>query len=224
MKCQSLRWVAYCFCLLLAVAVTASGLYAQAFPMLETEISLAVAHSEYGTGRLTPVGVHFSGWYPLNRYLRVGGEFGGQFKPLDIRLNNEQVKMRDYQFLIGPELVLRNSSRVTPFVHVLGGYATRHFNIPNGHYYCNYYSWGCTEDEDTLVRDSGFGMAVGGGVDVRVHPVVSIRAFQFDYLRTHLHRNRPDVLLGVIPPLKGWQDSYRFTVGVVFHLGERGVR
>ena len=75
-----------------------------------------------------------------------------------------------------------------------------------------------------VVGGNGSLTGFGGGLDVQVHPVISIRAFQFDYLRTHLHRDRPNMLADQIPALKDWQNSYRFLVGVTFRLGERQVR
>ncbi len=198
---------------------------AQAFPMIESDLSLTVAHSDYGAGdRLTPVGFHFSAFYNVHRYIRLGGEFSSEYKTLDTVLLGKNLKLRDYQLFAGPELVWRNRSRVTPFAHVLGGFATRHFNIGNGRYYCDYYSFSCSEDEDTLVHDSGYGFAFGGGVDVQVHPLISVRAFQFDYVRTHYSRDNAAILAGLIPDLQSWQKSYRFTVGVVLRLGEKGVK
>ncbi len=213
------------FWLLLVVAAGALRLNAQAYPVSEWEASLAMAHSDYGSDHKTPVGVHFSGWYSAHRYIRVGGEFAAEFKSTDLFAYNHQVKMRDYQFMVGPELVWRNRSRFMPFGHVLGGYATRHFNIPSGNYSCSGYPYpSCSEEQYTLVSDSGYGFAFGGGVDIKVHPNISIRAFQFDYVRTHMSRDRHDLLPGdqQLPVLPSWQKSYRFTVGVVLHFGGEG--
>ncbi len=209
--------------ILLSILALAAGpqVEAQGYPITEWELSLAIANSDYGTDHVVPVGVHFGGWYSAHRYIRLGGEFAGEFKGTDIFAYNHQVRMRDYQFMVGPELVWRNRSRVTPFAHVLGGYATRHFNIPSGNFSCSGYPYpSCSEDEYTLVSDSGYGFAFGGGVDVKVHPNVSIRAFQFDYVRTHLDRNRHDLLPEQLPVLPSWQKSYRFTIGVVIHFGD----
>jgi hypothetical protein len=74
-----------------------------------------------------------------------------------------------------------------------------------------------------VITDSGLALAPGAGLDIAVTPMVSIRAIQFDYIRTHMDRNQPDILIdpAVFPPLTSWQKNYRFATGVVLRFGER---
>ncbi len=200
--------------------------HAQTYPAVEAYASFAMSHSAYGQDRINAPGVQFSGAYNPLRFLRLVGEFSGQFHGTDVYWDSKKLKLRDYQLLFGPEFVLRNKSRFTPFVHVMAGYARRNFAWPTGQYSCSGYGYSCSENENTIVRDAGAAVAFGGGLDIDVHPMISIRAIQFDYIRAHLNRDHlqlvPD---GSLPPLStSWQKNYRFGVGIVFRIGEKGTK
>ena len=77
----------------------------------------------------------------------------------------------------------KEGSAVRPFVHVLGGWV-------------RYTGFGVSNN---------FGMAFGGGVDIKVSDRISIRAGQVDYRRS----------FGSVP-----LDSFRFGGGLVIHLGK----
>jgi opacity protein-like surface antigen len=55
--------------------------------------------------------------------------------------------------------------------------------------------------------DSSFGMALGGGLDVKLSEHVAIRAIQLDYLRTGFFNET--------------QNKGRLSVGVVFRFGRK---
>ncbi len=212
----------------LLITGSALRLHAQAvYPVTEAYLSFAVSNNEYGTDRLNSPGVQFSAGYNPHRLIRLTGEFSGFFHGTNLTYNGRQLRMRDYQLLFGPEFVFRNQSRVSPFVHVLAGYATRRYAVPNGIYYCTGYIYGsCSEQYTTLTSDSGFGTAVGGGLDVDVHPVIALRVVQFDYFRSNLNRGDMQFVTdqGPLPVLHSWQKNYRIAFGIVFKLGERGAR
>jgi len=119
---------------------------------------------------------NFTPW--LGGTADFGGYYGSPFK----------VSANDYTFLFGPTINLR-TPHITPFVHALFGVDRFHAAALGG-----------------SVNDSAFAMAIGGGADIPVKGMLSIRAGQLDWLRTNHYNNG--------------QNNLRFSTGVVLRFGE----
>jgi opacity protein-like surface antigen len=118
---------------------------------------------------------------------------------------NFDADSRLHTFLGGPRVALRGS-RVTPYAHALFGVAHT-----NGDANITFFDSG---DQVGGVfsqhfSETGFGMALGGGLDVKVTDRVSLRLVQADYLRTQLDRDR----------VSGGQNNARISTGIVFTFG-----
>jgi opacity protein-like surface antigen len=109
---------------------------------------------------------------------------------------NFQVKTRVYNFLAGPEFKARNSTRFTPFVHALGGFA---------HTSATFTTPGPTHILFFRRRDTSFTMALGGGLDIRASKRVSFRALM-DYNPVFVNDST-----------SGTRDFVRLSFGVLFH-------
>lgn len=206
--------------------VTVSDARAQAYPAMEAYVGYSHYNNEYGTDRHNSPGVQFNFGYNVARYLQLQGDFGAQFHNTNIVwTNGKKAEADSYQFLFGPELKMRNRSTVTPFAHVLAGAALRNYAVPTGDWVCNGFPLNCYETSFSVARESGFAWSVGGGLDWQVRPWLSLRIVQFDWIRTHLSRDNESFSphQGSLPTLSGWQDNYRFSAGIVFRLGERGI-
>jgi opacity protein-like surface antigen len=107
-----------------------------------------------------------------------------------------QLKTRVYNFLAGPEFKARNSTRFTPFVHVLGGVA---------HTSASFTTPGPTFNLLLKKSDNSFAMALGGGIDIRASKRVSFRGLM-DYNPVFVHDST-----------SGTRDLFRLSLGVVFH-------
>jgi opacity protein-like surface antigen len=107
-----------------------------------------------------------------------------------------QLKAHVYNFLAGPEFKARNSTRVTPFAHVLAGVAhtSATFNTP-----------GPTLNLLLKKSDNSFAMAFGGGLDIRASKRVSFRG-ALDYNPVFVN-----------DPISGRRDFLRLSLGVLFH-------
>jgi hypothetical protein len=127
-----------------------------------------------------------NGWEVSAKYsffplLGAVADFGGNYGTLD----GATVRVNTYMF--GPQLSL--PGRISPFVHVLVGFAHEQqdaFASPS------YFSLG---------SDTSFATAIGGGIDVKVVPFVAVRLIQVDYLRTSWHgmsQNQPRVSAGIV--------------------------
>jgi len=107
-----------------------------------------------------------------------------------------QLKTRVYNFLAGPEFKARNSTRFTPFAHVLGGVA---------HTSATFTTPGPTFNLLLKKNDNSFAMALGGGFDIRASKRVSFRALM-DYNPVFFHDSN-----------SGRGDFVRLSLGVLFH-------
>ena len=145
----------------------------------------------------------------FTRYIGLKGDFSAHFKndkgsgPITsctpactTATQDFQLKTRVYNFLAGPEFKARNRTRLTPFAHVLGGFA---------HSSANFTSPGPTFNISLKRSDTNFAMALGGGLDIRATKKVSIRG-QMDYNPVFLNDST-----------RGRRDFLRISLGVLFH-------
>jgi hypothetical protein len=204
----------------------ASTVSAQVYPLGEAYMGLSLYNNEYGTIRHNSPGLQFDVGYNAARYLRLVGDFGAQFHSTSIVwTNGRKAEADSYQVLFGPELRIRNRTRLTPFVHGLAGMAVRSYVVPTGHWICSGpFLLDCYQETFSAARELGFAWAGGGGLEWSVHPNVSVRLIQFDFVRTKLSRDNLNFspAQGQFPTLNGWQDNYRFSFGITFRFGEKG--
>jgi hypothetical protein len=89
-------------------------------------------------------------------------------------------------YLAGPQL--RFPGRVSPFAHFLVGAAHESIDTSAGSL-----TFGPTQ--------TAFATALGGGIDLKVLPLLSVRPIQIDYLLTHFNsgtQNQPRVSAGIV--------------------------
>ncbi|HEX7470276.1 MAG TPA: outer membrane beta-barrel protein [Verrucomicrobiae bacterium] len=136
-------------------------------------------------------GFNVSGFYNVNSWLAVGGEFSGLYgtDTKDFTDGSVKTSLDRYLYLFGPQVTLHPCERVKVFGRVLvGGVHDRNeVSFPGG-----------------SMRSSAdaFAMAVGVGVDVQVTRCFSVGP-SFDYVPTHF----------TSPTGDNWQNNWR--VGVV---------
>ena len=197
----------------------------QVYPAIETFLGFSLNNNEYGTQRNNSPGVHLSMGFNPRRSLRLLGDFALQYHDSNILWwNNEKARVEDFQLLFGPELVFRQSRKVTPFLHALAGVASRNYAVPTGIWEYDPFTGFYSPVDYSIDRDWGFAGGAGGGLDVNVSGMLALRVFQFDYLPTHVTHEDPFYMppQGNFPVTQGWQHNYRVAVGVVFRFGQRG--
>jgi opacity protein-like surface antigen len=135
-------------------------------------------------------GGNFHGWNAsvtgnVNNWLGIVGDFSGHYgSEVDgvIRINKDA-----HSFLFGPRLSHRGK-RLTPFTYALFG-ATR------------FHESAIVGGQRLSGSDTGFSLAVGGGLDVKVNDRVALRSFQLDYFRPSFFgeaHNRGRLAFGVV--------------------------
>jgi opacity protein-like surface antigen len=146
-----------------------------------------------------PIYMNLNGWNAsitgnVNHWFGVVADFSGHYgTPSILSLGLET---HVHSFLFGPRFSYRHSERITPYVHALFGASHLNFKVP------------LIPLETT---DNAFAMALGGGLDVKVHPHVAIRLAQVDYFMTRFN------LFSVIES----QNNIRISTGLVFRFGSR---
>lgn len=135
----------------------------------------------------------------VNRWLGTEAEFGthyhcaaGCWDPWGKRIDNPDARNDSLSFLAGPKLTLARKQHISPWIHALVGWSkATYINI-----------------DGTFMRDSGLGLALGGGLDVPIGRTVTIRAIQVDYTR--------------FAASVGAFNNVRIGAGIVLRIGERG--
>lgn len=145
---------------------------------------LPVGHTIVDNFNLNGWNASLSGYF--NRYLGVTADFGGVYGDPEI-LDLIPVHTKLHTFMFGPVLRLPNPTPFTPFVHALGGAAHTSGDV-----------LGSGGSETDAV------WAVGGGVDLRIAPLLSVRLGQADFLQTRVSGTN--------------QNNFRFSTGIVLRF------
>ena len=128
----------------------------------------------------------------VNSWLGFGADISGQYTRLNE--NGVREKINSNSFLFGPKFSLRKNKKITPFVQAMFGVSRIHTE---------------TNEFGPLVSfsDTSFGMALGGGLDVKLNDRFAIRVIQIDYVRTQFFNQT--------------QNKGRIAVGIVMRFGRK---
>ena len=219
-----------------AIAVTAmmaptSLLHAQAAPtagkhhrrVAKTELFLGYSrfgvgvHSDLGTTGNRMVGLNggtASIAYNFSHYVSLVGDFGGygsnQIELAGSGANQPRAVDADgtaFTYMIGPRLSFRNDSRFTPFLQILGGEV--HASPVT---VASCVGLAC----QVLPGQNAFAMTAGGGLDIRLNHLISLRAVQAEYMMTRF---------STIPyDNSASQNDLRLSSGIVFRFGGEAER
>ncbi|HEX8707680.1 MAG TPA: outer membrane beta-barrel protein [Pyrinomonadaceae bacterium] len=110
----------------------------------------------------------------LTRYVGLKADYSFHRKTFDVTDGTMTVGVKSnlHNFLGGVQFKDNSTeTKVKPFAHILAGVARSTFSLTNAPVGID------SSDFD----DTGFAIAIGGGLDFRVSPRIDIRAIQFDY-------------------------------------------
>ena len=172
---------------LIAVMVASMSSSAMAHETPKAEIFVGYAYAGSGSN-----GFDASIIGNVNSWLGFGADVSGQYSRLNE--NGVREKINSHAFLFGPRFSIRKNKKVTPFVQAMFGLARIRTE---------------TNEFGPLVSfsDKSFGMALGGGLDVRLTDTFALRAIQIDYVRTQFFGQT--------------QNKGRIAVGLVVRLGRK---
>ena len=123
----------------------------------------------------------------VNKWFGVTANLSGHFG--SERDGALEEKQRALSFLFGPRITLHRGKRLTPFVYALFGGVNFHVKLK------------AAGQTFASGSDTGFNMALGGGLDIKVSERVAVRAFQLDYLRPNFFgesHNRGRLAFGIV--------------------------
>jgi opacity protein-like surface antigen len=98
-----------------------------------------------------------------NGWFGVVSDFSG------LTQSEPEGRVRANTYLFGPQFSYRGNRRLTPFVRFLFGATSINARAT---------------DQSVSISDTRFSHAAGGGLDIRINKVLSIRAIQADYVHT----------------------------------------
>src|SRR5262249_48253248 len=143
---------------------------AQDAPRAEVFGGFQYFRADTGTNVANLDNFNLNGWNAslsgyFNRYMGITADFGGVYGSPQFLGVPTHTKVRTFMF--GPVVRLANPSPFTPFVHALGGAVHTSADAAG------------VSDSDTSAA-----WAVGGGLDLKIAPLFSVRLAQVDYLQT----------------------------------------
>jgi opacity protein-like surface antigen len=121
----------------------------------------------------------------FNRYLGITADFSGAYGSPEFL--GVPIHTKLHTFMFGPVVRLPNPTHLTPFVHALGGAAHT-----------------SADTSGVSATDTSAAWAVGGGVDLNIAPLLSVRLAQVDYLQTRTGGDS--------------QNNFRYSAGVVLRF------
>jgi Outer membrane protein beta-barrel domain len=132
----------------------------------------------------------------LAPFLSIVGDVGGQYHTQNVL--GSDVKTSVYSFLAGPRVSF-TTGKITPFANVLFGVAHSKADVTG---------FGSSSDNN-------FATAIGGGVDIKVAPYLSLRPAKLDYL---LVKTDPNNITDINGNGISHTNNLRYSAGVVFHF------
>jgi hypothetical protein len=153
-----------------------------------------------------PGNVGLSGWntavtWNCYKYLGITADIAGHYRSVSTVVllpasTTISARTRLHAFTFGPTFALRNRTRVTPFAHALFGVSRMTT------------AYTSTAPLITSPSLNNYSHNFGGGLDIQVTPHIAVRIAQVDVNVVRF-------------PGGTWQDSRRYSTGVVFMSGNR---
>jgi opacity protein-like surface antigen len=140
---------------------------------------------------------HFNGWEAsvtgkVNRWAGITADISGHYgSSIAVGVAPDfmsEETPHQYTVMFGPQLSYPNRTRVIPFAHALFGFS----NAKVGQF---------DLDAVNTASDTGFAMALGGGLDFSLTKNIAIRGVQADWMRTtlfHQTQNEPRLSTGIV--------------------------
>ena len=160
-------------------------------------------------------GVNFSITGNVSKFVGLKFDFATHGKTEQVSFEGNQFSLngRITNYLGG--IQIKNNSkdgpRVKPFMHALAGIASQKITVDGPPSIIG--GSGTSNVQLLKISQNNFALAIGGGIDVRVHRRVDIRIFQIDWNPTYLKGEEFDdfELDGMM------QNNFRFGFGIVIH-------
>jgi opacity protein-like surface antigen len=198
----------------LLLLIAGSALAQDEFPKVETSPGFLYIHSPFSF--VTPGGTSVSNSfncagaggtiaYNFSSLVGIAADMGGcKFFGQTIPALSSKISGSDFNYMFGPRLTFRGASAFTPFAEVSFGGNRVKLSCDTGTY-CNGASY----------SKNAFGMAIGGGFDIKLNKKFSLRPIQAEYLYTRFGNNCSLAFCNN----NNNQNSFRLKSGIVIGWG-----
>jgi hypothetical protein len=167
------------------------------------------------TGNLALV-ADASGHYQSNdRNIQFSGGFPDNMHELSIG-----AKSTTHSFLFGPRVRILEDKKLSPFVHVLVGVSRMDRKLSGVDAFSGIGGVTITPVKKTLT-DTGFALAMGGGLDLRCSERFSVRLIQVDYVREKREFVYDKSLFSTPFTKDSMDNGLRISAGIIFNIGKR---
>ncbi len=211
------------------VLLAGSVLVAQEVPTAEAYAGYTFIRVNTGTqvNAFTANGGLGSFQVNFNKNFGVVAEFGGTTKEgFSISGPERPMDQTQFTYLFGPRVFFNKAGTFAPFFEfLLGGiHNSRSFAVPNTALAPGFtVPRGVTAEVGTTTTrfrttQNAYAMAVGGGLDIKVHRNLAIRPIQLDYLPSHFSPLNIPGVPGTINDVR-WQNNIRYSTGLTFRFG-----
>jgi len=182
--------------LALAVVVSPVWLPAQEVPKAEVFGGYSYLHTS---------GQGFNGFdaqftYNRSEWLGLTGDVSGSYAGRSVNLTGlggASAHTHSYTFLFGPTFSYRKEADLVPFGHFLAGVAHGSGSVQTNI---------LGQSINISTRDTGFGLALGGGVDWGINNSWAVRPVQIDYVSVNVGG--------------GHANAFRYAVGIVYRISK----
>jgi opacity protein-like surface antigen len=156
---------------------------------IEEGLGEGLSDSSISTSKLFKKGFDASITFNVNEYFGIEANFlynRGNLVKATATVDGDPAEFKekgtDFAFMAGPRFTYRKNEKVTPFAHALFG--VNHVKLEPSYTINGEDAIDTVPDDfvsDLTGTENGFGMAIGGGIDVNVNKTFAIRLIQADY-------------------------------------------
>jgi opacity protein-like surface antigen len=198
------------------VLVSGACAFAQDVPKVDLFLGYSMfrANSDQGIDAFTMNGGIGTLGLNFNNHFAAEFEFGGYSTG---HINGRDLDTTNLTYLFGPRFSVNRKAKVDPYVHFLfGGDRLTTSGTPSA-VICTPTSANCGT---TLgASQNNFGMAIGGGLNIKMTKRFEIRPVQLDYMLTRfetINLANPSA-----PTQNHNQNNLRYSAGLVINFGSR---
>ena len=161
----------------------------------------------------------------FNDHIGLEAELGGYHNG---NVNNYQFDSTSFSYLFGPRASLGRHKRIDPYLHILFGGQDFHTSIAQSSVLVvNPFIVNPSTNTTSTKLSNGryqtsqnsFAMAVGGGLDIRLTKLFTLRPIQADYYMTNFSAPSVTEPIGATVPSARTQHDFRYAAGVAFNFG-----
>jgi len=206
-------------CVLTLGALFGLSMYAQEGP--KADLFLGYSFLRYNSAQTIPAftangGIGTFGWN-FNDNIGLEAELGGYHNG---NVNNYQFDSTSFSYLFGPRLSYGRSKKFDPYIHVLFGGQNLSSSIAQSSILVvNPHSTDKLSNGRYQTATNSFAMAVGGGIDIKLSHLITLRPVQIDYYLTRFEAPNVTIPPGASVPSARNQNNFRYAAGIGFNFG-----